>query len=75
MTAVADAACALAWRPELTDEVVAMRAVGSKQGVRDLRRGFGGVVDVEFLVQMFQLKFGRNKAALANPTPGRRWTP
>jgi glutamate-ammonia-ligase adenylyltransferase len=26
---------------------------------RDLKRGFGGIVDVEFLVQLFQLKYGR----------------
>src|SRR5207302_6431463 len=31
---------------------------------RDLKRGFGGIVDVEFLVQMFQLKYGRDMARL-----------
>ena len=31
---------------------------------RDLKRGFGGIVDVEFLVQLFQLKYGRRLPAL-----------
>ena len=30
----------------------------------DLKRGFGGIVDIEFLVQMFQLKYGRALPAL-----------
>ena len=33
-------------------------------GERDLKRGFGGMVDVEFLVQMFRLKHGRDLPGL-----------
>gem|GEM_PF-467426 len=66
--AVANAACALAWRPELADEIVAMRErMEAGRGARDLKRGAGGVVDVEFLVQMFQLKYGRERPALRMP--------
>jgi glutamate-ammonia-ligase adenylyltransferase len=58
--AAAEAACALPWRPELADEVLAMRKrLEASRGERDLKRGFGGLVDVEFLVQLFQLKYGR----------------
>ena len=68
MQAVAEAACALTWRRELTDEIVAMRErLETGRGARDLKRGFGGVVDVEFLVQMFQLKYGRERLALRKP--------
>ncbi len=53
------------WRPELADEMQAMRyrveASGSK---RDLKRGFGGIVDIEFLVQMYRLKYGRAHPAV-----------
>ena len=68
MGAVADAACALTWRSELMDEIVGMRErLEASRGTRDLKRGFGGVVDVEFLVQMFQLKYGRERPALRQP--------
>jgi glutamate-ammonia-ligase adenylyltransferase len=53
------------WRPEFVDEIRDMRerlqAAGS---VRDLKRGFGGIIDVEFLVQLFQLKYARHLPAL-----------
>ena len=31
---------------------------------RDLKRGFGGIIDVEFLVQLFRLKYGKSNKAL-----------
>ena len=68
MAGAADAASALTWRSELTDEITAMRErLEGSRGARDLKRGFGGVVDVEFLVQMFQLKYGRERPALRKP--------
>ena len=39
----------------------------ASRGARDLKRGPGGVVDVEFLMQMFQLKYGRERPALRTP--------
>ena len=66
--AVSEAACALAWRPELADEIVAMRErMEASRGAHDLKRGPGGVVDVEFLMQLFQLKYGREQPALRKP--------
>ena len=68
MGAVAEAVGALNWRPELADEIAAMRErLEAGRGARDIKRGAGGVVDVEFLVQMFQLKYGRERPALRKP--------
>src|SRR5262249_30749355 len=58
----------LDWKPELADEILAMRQrLETSRGVRDLKRGFGGLVDVEFLIQLFQLKYGRDVPALRTP--------
>jgi glutamate-ammonia-ligase adenylyltransferase len=58
----------LEWCPQLIDEILAMRsrveASGSK---RDLKRGFGGIVDIEFLVQMYRLKLGKAHPAVRDP--------
>jgi glutamate-ammonia-ligase adenylyltransferase len=58
----------LDWKPELGDEIKHMRerveAAGSK---RDLKRGYGGIVDIEFIVQMFRLKYGNKHPAVRDP--------
>ena len=58
----------LDWQPEIADEIKSMRerveASGSK---RDLKRGYGGIVDIEFLVQMFRLKYGKNVPEVRHP--------
>jgi glutamate-ammonia-ligase adenylyltransferase len=65
MAAVAEAAYGLPWSTELAAEICTMRhRLEASRGLRDLKRGFGGIVDVEFLVQMFQLKYGRDLPAL-----------
>lgn len=55
----------LEWKPGIADEIMSMRgrveAAGSK---RDLKRGFGGIVDIEFIVQMYRLKYGRQFPAV-----------
>ena len=62
------AAYGLPWRPELADEIRDMRErLEASRSDRDLKRGFGGIVDVEFLVQLFQLKYGRDLPALRTP--------
>jgi [glutamine synthetase] adenylyltransferase / [glutamine synthetase]-adenylyl-L-tyrosine phosphorylase len=62
----------LTWRPALADEILSMRdrieASGSK---RDLKRGVGGIVDIEFLVQMFRLKYGQVHPTLRDPNTWR----
>jgi glutamate-ammonia-ligase adenylyltransferase len=68
MAAVEHGAYDVVWKPDLADEIRDMRerleASGSN---RDLKRGIGGIIDVEFLVQMFRLKYGRQVPALRHP--------
>ena len=48
------------WCSGLADEVRSMREkLESTAGPRSLKRGPGGIVDVEFVVQLLQLKYGR----------------
>lgn len=66
--AVAHAIYDLQWKPELGDEIVHMRErLQASASKRDLKRGFGGIVDIEFLVQMFRLKYGKTHPAVRHP--------
>jgi glutamate-ammonia-ligase adenylyltransferase len=61
MAAVHEACYAAPWRPEFADEIARMRErLEESRSERDLKRGFGGIVDIEFLVQLYQLKHGQN---------------
>ncbi len=72
MAAAGEAAFGLAWKPELVEEVLTMRRrLEASRTERDLKRGFGGLVDVEFLVQLFQLKYGGEVQALRTPNTWR----
>jgi glutamate-ammonia-ligase adenylyltransferase len=67
-TAVERGAYYLPWKPELADQIRDMRerleAAGSE---RDVKRGFGGIIDIEFLVQKYRIKYGPTTPALRNP--------
>lgn len=68
MKAVEDGAYGLPWRPEYVEDIRMMRErLEASRSERDLKRGFGGIVDVEFLVQLLQLKHGREVLALRTP--------
>jgi glutamate-ammonia-ligase adenylyltransferase len=68
MTAVEHGAYGLPWRAGFVDEILDMRErLEASRSERDLKRGFGGIVDVEFLVQLFQLKHGRHNDHLRTP--------
>jgi glutamate-ammonia-ligase adenylyltransferase len=59
MQAVREAVTALPWRPEFAEEILHMRRrLEASRSERDLKRGLGGIVDIEFLVQLFQIKYG-----------------
>lgn len=63
--AVAEAVYGPPWKPADLDELRAMRArLQSSRGERDLKRGFGGIADVEFLVQHLLLKHGADHPAI-----------
>jgi glutamate-ammonia-ligase adenylyltransferase len=65
MQAVWEAAYGLDWRPELVEHIRDMRErLEAGRGPRDLRRGAGGIVDIEFLVQLLKLKYARGRPAL-----------
>ncbi len=69
MAAVAKAAFAHRWRRK---DAVAIRQMRRRMedttlAAGDLKRGPGGIVDVEFLVQMFQLKHARGNPSLRVP--------
>jgi glutamate-ammonia-ligase adenylyltransferase len=56
------------WSPELVDEVRSMRdRLEATASPRSLKRGPGGLVDVEFLVQLLQLKHGREHPGVLKP--------
>ncbi len=58
----------LEWTPAIAKEIKAMRcrveASGSK---RDLKRGYGGIIDIEFLTQMFRIKYGLRHPKVREP--------
>jgi glutamate-ammonia-ligase adenylyltransferase len=59
MAAVGDCAYGVPWRPEMLTEIAGMRErLEASRSERSLKRGFGGIADVEFLVQLLQLKYG-----------------
>jgi glutamate-ammonia-ligase adenylyltransferase len=68
MATVIQGAFEFPWKPEYVDEIATMRErlEGSRKS-RDLKRGFGGLVDVEFLVQLLQMKYARTLPALRTP--------
>jgi glutamate-ammonia-ligase adenylyltransferase len=65
MAAAQQGAYGLPWQPALADAIQAMRErLQASRSGRDLKRGFGGIVDVEFLVQLLQLKYGNTTPAV-----------
>ncbi len=65
MRAVEEAAYGPAWQPRMAAEIADMRErLEASRGERDVKRGFGGIADIEFLVQMLQLEHGGERPAL-----------
>jgi [glutamine synthetase] adenylyltransferase / [glutamine synthetase]-adenylyl-L-tyrosine phosphorylase len=66
--AVAKAAFGRRWRRKDAEEIRSMRSRLEETATSlDLKRGAGGIVDIEFLVQMLQLQHGRNNPELREP--------
>jgi glutamate-ammonia-ligase adenylyltransferase len=58
----------LPWRSDVADDVLHMRRrLEASRGERNLKRGFGGIVDIEFLVQVLQLKHARHLPSIRVP--------
>jgi glutamate-ammonia-ligase adenylyltransferase len=65
MAAVRQGAFGLEWRAGYVDDILAMRErLEASRSDRDFKRGFGGLNDIEFLVQLLQLKHGRQFPAI-----------
>ncbi len=68
MNAIAQAAFAPAWTAGNADEIRSMRArLEETVPVNNLKRGPGGLVDIEFAVQMLQLRFANDHESLRLP--------
>ncbi len=68
MEIVAEAAFSTPWRPEFASEIRQMRVrLEETASERNLKRGLGGTVDTEFLVQMLQLKHGGDDPSVRMP--------
>ena len=56
------------WRGDEVDEIMRMRKrLEESAGRGDLKRGSGGIVDIEFLTQMLQLRYGQQRPAVCSP--------
>jgi glutamate-ammonia-ligase adenylyltransferase len=66
METVRDAMLGLPWSAALVDELAFMRQ-RLEAGPRNLKRGPGGIVDVEFAVQLLQLKYGGPHPEILEP--------
>jgi glutamate-ammonia-ligase adenylyltransferase len=65
---VAKAAFGTRWKRQDADEIRRMRKrMESTAAAGDMKRGPGGIVDVEFLVQMMQLRHARSNPKLRQP--------
>jgi glutamate-ammonia-ligase adenylyltransferase len=65
LSCVQEAAYGPTWQAPMADEILAMRnRLEASRSERDIKRGIGGVVDVEFLVQSFQLAYGKTDSKL-----------
>ncbi len=65
MAEVEEAVHGVTWQPALADEILSMRErVEASGSDRDLKRGFGGLSDVEFLVHLFRIKYGKSLSDL-----------
>jgi glutamine synthetase adenylyltransferase len=60
---------------DLAGRLREMRArIEAQAGARDLKRGTGGMVDIEFLTQYLELRHGGRQPALRCPRRRARWS-
>jgi glutamate-ammonia-ligase adenylyltransferase len=68
MEVISQAAFSTPWKPEFATEIREMRMrLQETASRRNLKRGPGGTVDTEFLVQMLQLKHGGDDPSVRTP--------
>jgi glutamate-ammonia-ligase adenylyltransferase len=58
--AIDEAVCQVEWRAALVEEIDEMRhRLEESRAPNDIKRGPGGIMDVEFAAQLLQIKFGK----------------
>jgi glutamate-ammonia-ligase adenylyltransferase len=68
LAASAEAAYGPPWTAACVEAILTMRRrLDAGRSSRDLKRGPGGMMDIEFLVQLFQLKYGHDQPELRAP--------
>lgn len=68
MAAVREAMFAKPWEPTQAQEIRSMRRrLEENASSNNLKRGVGGTVDVEFMVQMLQLRYGQTRPEVLVP--------
>lgn len=59
MDALFDSVYGRPWQPSMAEEIHSMRTrLESSRSKKNIKRGVGGLVDIEFLVQLYHLKLG-----------------
>ncbi|QDU62026.1 Glutamate-ammonia-ligase adenylyltransferase [Planctomycetes bacterium Pan216] len=67
-SAIRNAVCRFRWKRVYFDEIDRMRRrLEASRGPQDLKRASGGIVDVEFAVQMIQLRHGGKVPEILEP--------
>lgn len=63
-----NAVCMVPWKTTFIDEIKSMRdRLESSRNPGDLKRGSGGMADVEFLVELLQIRFGATHPSIMQP--------
>ena len=65
---VNNAVCLVPWQNSFIDEIKNMRdRLEASRNPSDLKRGSGGMADVEFLVELLQIRFGASHPSIRHP--------
>ncbi|MGH9676490.1 MAG: hypothetical protein ACRD36_05255, partial [Candidatus Acidiferrum sp.] len=66
--AIARIVFGLSWRVQWADEIVAMRhRIEASRSPRSVKRGHGGLMDVEFLIELLKIKYGKDVPSIREP--------
>ena len=68
LAVVTNAVCMVPWQSTFIDEVKTMRdRLEASRNPGDLKRGSGGMADVEFLIEVLQIRFGASHPSIRQP--------
>lgn len=68
LAVVTNAVCMVPWKSTFIDEVKTMRdRLEASRNPGDLKRGSGGMADVEFLTELLEIRFGASHPSIRQP--------